>query len=121
MAVPPDDEDCTAEAQRLSSLLLALTRQQGLSIRALEQKAGVGPSVFRKVLSGQVTLQVRHILLICRALGIDWADFFALAYRPDGVTKADDFEQRVLGLLARIGLLPPPGAGRVPAASADDQ
>jgi len=120
VATPPEEEACTAEAQRLNALLLALIRQQRISIRALEQKAGVGPSVFRKVLSGQVTLQLRHILLMCRALDVEWADFFALAYQPDGVTKADDFDKRVLGLLARIGLLPPPGAGRGPAPSDGD-
>ena len=69
-----------AEALRLSRLLALAVKQKEVSVRSLEKKMRVGDSVFSKVLKGRVGLQVRHVLMIADAIGLDWKEFFAVAY-----------------------------------------
>jgi transcriptional regulator with XRE-family HTH domain len=116
----PDEARCKAEGQRLVRLLLAEARSREISIRSLERKVGVGDSVFAKVLSGKVTVQLRHILLMCDGLGLEWGDFFALAY-PEGVEKADEeLDQKIHRYLVRVGLLHEEALAAQAAASADE-
>jgi transcriptional regulator with XRE-family HTH domain len=107
----PDEGRCKAESQRLVRLLLAEARSRDVSIRSLERKVGVGDSVFAKVLSGKVTLQMRHVLLMCDGLGIEWGEFFSLAY-PMAERKADEeLDQKIHRYLIRVGLLADDAAG----------
>jgi transcriptional regulator with XRE-family HTH domain len=70
-------------------------------------RAGVRPSVLYKVLSGKVSPSLRHLLLMCDALGLPWADFYALAAKNGAEEEEPDrFEERVLEVLARRGFLP---------------
>lgn len=112
------------EALRLATLLKSLAKTKGRSIRSLEQQMGVGTSIFHKVLKGEVTLHVRHLLMIADALDIDWAEFFHLAYprRPsvaegtvmedveaaleEGFDEEDpEFDERVKRVLLQLGLI----------------
>jgi transcriptional regulator with XRE-family HTH domain len=117
------------EALRLAGLLKTLAKTQRRSIRSLEQQMGVGTSIFHKVLKGEVTLQVRHLLMIADALEIGWAEFFHLAYpRSSAAAASEDsllgdlnralgepavkrgdsdaeFEERVKRVLIHLGLL----------------
>ena len=70
----------TEEALRLAGMLKTLAKSKRRSVRSIEQQMGVGTSIFHKVLKGDVTLHVRHVLMIADALGIDWAEFFHMAY-----------------------------------------
>lgn len=119
MNTVPDEGRCKAECQRLVRLLLAEARSRDVSIRSLERKVGVGDSVFAKVLSGKVTLQMRHVLLMCDGLGIEWGEFFSQAY-PMTERKADqELDQKIHRYLVRVGLLADdPAAER--ASSADE-
>ena len=104
----PDEARCKAETQRLAALLVSLAGSKKISMRALEKKVGVGDSVFAKVVSGKVTLQMRHILLMCDGLGVEWGDFFAQAY-PKHFAKVAEVEEqkRFRSYLIKVGLLPP--------------
>jgi transcriptional regulator with XRE-family HTH domain len=116
----PDEGRCKAEGQRLVRLLLAEARSREISIRSLERKVGVGDSVFAKVLSGKVTVQLRHILLMCDGLGLEWKDFFALAY-PPGAEKADEeLDHKIHRYLIRVGLLHEEAEAEAQAVSADE-
>jgi transcriptional regulator with XRE-family HTH domain len=118
----------TEESLRLAGMLKTLAKSKRRSIRSLEQQMGVGTSIFHKVLKGEVTLQVRHLLMIADALEIEWAEFFHMAYpRSSAGVRSDDsligdlnralgepiedeipdaaFEERVKRVLFRIGLL----------------
>jgi hypothetical protein len=121
----------TVEALRLAGMLKTLAKSKRRSIRSLEQQMGVGTSIFHKVLKGDVTLQLRHLLMIADALEIDWAELFHLAYpRPsaapaasgdsllgdlnralgepveDGNSDSDAaFEERVRQVLLHLGVL----------------
>lgn len=101
------------EAQRLAAILREEIRSQGVSIRSLEQKMGVGNSVYQKVLCGKITMTLGHLLQIADALGLEWLELFRRAYlgsvslvaapAPAGV---DELEAKVLEILHRHGVLP---------------
>ena len=101
----PDEAPYKAESQRLLRLLRLEARLKGISVRSLEKAAGVGDSVFAKVLSGKVILQMRHVLLMCDGLGLDWEEFFAKAYPPDGKKADAELDQKIHRYLVRVGLL----------------
>jgi transcriptional regulator with XRE-family HTH domain len=103
----PDEERCKAETQRLVRLLLSIAKAKDVSIRSLEKKVRVGDSVFAKVLSGKVTLQMRHVFLMCDGLGLEWAEFFALAYAKEG-DPDQELDQKIHRYLVRVGLLAEP-------------
>ncbi len=101
------------ETQRLAVILRDEIRSQGVSIRSLEQKMGVGNSVYQKVLCGKITMTVGHLLQIADALGLEWLDLFRRAYLgpvPPAETPAgagvDELEAKVLEILQRHGVLP---------------
>lgn len=106
----------TAEAERFAQVLSFLVKEKHASVRSLEQRMGVGDSVFSKVLKSKVTLQVRHVLMICDAIGIEWSDFFAKAYGLAGqekivFTEDQKLEAKVrsilIDLLIEFRILPP--------------
>src|SRR3954452_13801294 len=93
----------TEETLRLAGMLKTLAKSKRRSIRSIEQQMGVGTSIFHKVLRGDVTLHVRHVLMIAEALEIDWAEFFHMAYprasaapAASGASLLDDIN-RALG------------------------
>lgn len=101
------------EAQRLAAILRDEIRSQGVSIRSLEQKMGVGNSVYQKVLCGKITMTVGHLLQIADALGLEWLELFRRAYlgpvppaETSAAAGADELEARVLEILHRHGVLP---------------
>src|SRR6185295_10987871 len=100
------------EALRLAVMLRREARSQGASIRSLEQKMGVGNSVYQKVLGGKITMTLGHLLQIADALGLEWPELFRMAYLsvPQSVEVApaepEDFDERVMDVLRRHGLLP---------------
>ena len=105
------------ETTRLASLLREEIRRQGVSIRSLEQKMGVGNSIFQKVLTGRIKMTLEHLLEITDALGLDWPAFFRLAYpsSPEGepAKTVDELEEKILAVLRRYGVVPqhPPESG----------
>ena len=119
MSDSKDRDPFSVETSRLVEALARRVRESRVSIRSLEKKMGVGESVFSKILKGKITLQMRHVLMICTALEIDWKDFFADVYGLGGskepavpadteklVTEAE-LDRRVIRLLLRFKLIEP--------------
>ena len=48
------------EASRLTAILRAELQNKGVSIRSLEQKMGVGNSVYQKLLGGKITVTLAN-------------------------------------------------------------
>jgi len=100
------------EALRLAGLLRDELREKGVSIRSLEQKMGVGSSVYQKALKGRVTMTLDTLLQIADALDLEWPELFRKAYPESArepVTTAampDELEGKVLDILRRHGVLP---------------
>jgi len=112
MADELDEERYAAECRRLVEKLQDLAQGRRMSIRSLEKSMGVSDSLFNKVLKGKITLQFRHVLMICDALGVDWRDFFAEVYglKPGPARETD--QEKIL-FLVRIGVLSPERAARL--------
>lgn len=93
------------EIERVVRLLHQAAKSRGVSIRSMEKEAGVGDSVFQKVLVGKVSPSLRHILMMCDAMGLSWQEFFAEAYAPPPSAEPS-FDDRVRAILYSEGLLP---------------
>lgn len=104
---PQDEARYQAEEKRLVSLVAKLAKSRGASIRSLEAKAGVGASVFSKVMSGKVAPSIRHFLRMCDALGVSWAELYRLAYMGEDETNVSpELREQVVAVLKLEGLLP---------------
>jgi transcriptional regulator with XRE-family HTH domain len=100
------------EASRLTAILRAELQNKGVSIRSLEQKMGVGNSVYQKLLGGKITVTLAHLLQIADALDLDWQELFRRAYFPASEAAgaaappaAEEFDQKVMDVLRRHGLI----------------
>lgn len=78
---------------------------------------GVGNSVYQKVLNGKITMTLSHLLQIADALDLEWTELFRMAYLPAPqpveapVAESEDFDQKVMDVLRRHGLLAELAAG----------
>jgi transcriptional regulator with XRE-family HTH domain len=96
---------------RLAGLLRDTIRDQGVSIRSLEIKMGVGNSVFQKALKGRTGMTIDTLLQIADALDLEWSELFRRAYlgvAPKPPSDEDELDRRVLALLRRYGVIPEP-------------
>ena len=113
----------TREARRLAERLALLIRASGRSLRSLEQELGLSSSMLSKMLNGTMRLQMAHVFMILRALGVGPGIFFRWAYPAEPRTSPlldkvraseesllhrppegdpDDFEARVEKISRRV-------------------
>jgi transcriptional regulator with XRE-family HTH domain len=69
-----------AEVQRLINILRTAMRILGVTNREVERRIGMSPSYLTRVFSGGIELKVEHLLQISKAIGLEPAEFFHLAY-----------------------------------------
>lgn len=106
MIDPEREARYTAESIRLLEKLDFLAKRRGISIRSMEKALGVGYGVFNKILRGKITLQFRHILMLCEALEIDWKEFLADFLGLDASPPSERKREQILTLV-EVGLLTP--------------
>jgi transcriptional regulator with XRE-family HTH domain len=86
-----DDERYDEEVRRLAQVLSTVVNVVGRTRQSVEQELGLSSGYMSKILGGTVDLRARHILAISEAVGMDPANFFALAYprqeRQDSETR----------------------------------
>ncbi|HEX6901596.1 MAG TPA: helix-turn-helix transcriptional regulator [Thermoanaerobaculia bacterium] len=68
------------EVERLIKILRTAMRVLGVTNREIERKLGQSPSYLSRVFSGGIELKAEHLILIPRAMGLEPAEFFQLAY-----------------------------------------
>lgn len=68
------------EVKRLITILKTAMRVLGVTNREVERKLGQSPSYLSRVFSGGIELKAEHLILIPRAMGMEPAEFFQLAY-----------------------------------------
>jgi transcriptional regulator with XRE-family HTH domain len=68
------------ETQRLLNLLKVSLKILGITNREIARRLEMSPSYVSKLLSGASELRLDHVVRICRAAGIEPAEFFSLAY-----------------------------------------
>ncbi|HEX4964612.1 MAG TPA: helix-turn-helix transcriptional regulator [Thermoanaerobaculia bacterium] len=68
------------ETDRLVNLLKVSLKILGITNREVARRLEMSPSYISKLLSGASELRLDHVVRICRAAGVEPAEFFALAY-----------------------------------------
>ena len=68
------------EVDRLMNVLRTAIRLLGLTNREIERRLQMTPSYLSRLFGGAIELKVEHVIAIARAIGIEPAEFFALAY-----------------------------------------
>jgi len=78
------------EVERLMNVLRTAIRLLGLSNREIERRLSLTPSYLSRLFGGYIELKVEHVLAIARAIGLQPAEFFELAYprRSDSPSEA---------------------------------
>jgi transcriptional regulator with XRE-family HTH domain len=69
-----------AEVQRLISILRTAMRILGVTNREVERRLGMSPSYLTRLFSGGIELKAEHLIEIPKAIGLEPAEFFQLAY-----------------------------------------
>lgn len=85
----PDNPE-QVEVERILTVLRTAIRLLGLTNREIERRLGLTPSYLGRLFGGSIELKVEHVLAISRAIGLEPAEFFELAYprRPDPPTDS---------------------------------
>ena len=80
---------------------------------------GLSPSYVSKLFSGASELRLDHIIRVCRAISLEPAEFFSLAYprQPAGSSKAAAALRELLGSVQ----LPPAPPPRTPSPIDEEQ
>ncbi|HEX7181212.1 MAG TPA: helix-turn-helix transcriptional regulator [Thermoanaerobaculia bacterium] len=103
------------EVKRLLEMVRTLMRLLGYRNRDVERKMGVSPSYLTRVFRGDVEIRLDLVLLMVKAIGLEYAEFFALAY-PEGSTPpspaAKEIEFLLEGLRPARLRSPSPGEPR---------
>jgi transcriptional regulator with XRE-family HTH domain len=78
------------EVERLMTVLRTASRLLGLTNREIERRLGLSPSYLSRLFGGYIELKMEHVLAIARAIGLQPAEFFELAYprRADSPSEA---------------------------------
>lgn len=103
-----------AEVQRLISLLRTAMRILGVTNREVERKLGLSPSYLSRLFSGGIEFKAEHLIQIPKAMGMEPAEFFHLAY-PRPVQSSSRAAEQLRQIIREFQ---PPPAPKDPAAGA---
>jgi transcriptional regulator with XRE-family HTH domain len=95
------------QVENLTRLLGGLIRVSGQTRQMVERRLGWSGGYLSRLLSGDIDLKVRHVLLICEALAVEPGEFFRMAYagpyRPAPSPPAnEELDRRIRASLAKI-------------------
>ncbi len=107
-----------AEVQRLINLLRTAMRILSVTNREVERKLGLSPSYLSRLFSGGIELKAEHLIQIPRAMGMEPAEFFHLAY-PRSPKASSGAVQQLREILSEFQ--PPPAPREPPAAFTTEQ
>lgn len=101
------------EIARIAAALRTAIRLSGISHRQVERELGLSTGYLTRILAGQVELRVRHVLDVCRVIGLSPDRFFGALFPLQG--GSDSMSRLERGLAQ---LHPPPGRPAPPMAEA---
>lgn len=106
------------EVQRLITILRTTMRILGVTNRDIERKLGLSPSYLSRLYSGGIELKAEHLIHIPRAMGLEPAEFFHLAY-PRRSQPGSRAAEQLREVLRELG--PPPSQESAGGAFTDEQ
>jgi transcriptional regulator with XRE-family HTH domain len=68
------------EIARIAAALRTAIRLSGISHRQVERELGLSTGYLTRILAGQVELRVRHVLDVCRVIGLSPDRFFSALF-----------------------------------------
>ena len=92
------------EIARIAAALRTAIRLSGISHRQVERELGLSTGYLTRILAGQVELRVRHVLDVCRVIGLPPDRFFGALFP---LQNGPDSMSRLERGLAQLH--PPPG------------
>jgi transcriptional regulator with XRE-family HTH domain len=95
------------ETERLVNLLKLCLRILGITNREVARRLEISPSYISKLFSGSSELRLDHVIRVCKAAGLEPAEFFSLAY-PRQPYSASPAATRLRELLQTIQITAPP-------------
>ncbi|HEV8583015.1 MAG TPA: helix-turn-helix transcriptional regulator [Thermoanaerobaculia bacterium] len=95
------------ETQRLINLIKVTLRLLGVTNREVARRMGLSPSYISKLFSGASELRLDHVIRICRAVSLEPAEFFSLAY-PRQAAGSSVAASTLRDLIGSVQLPPPP-------------
>ena len=102
------------EIVRIAAALRTAIRLSGISHRQVERELGLSTGYLTRILAGQVELRVRHVLDVCRVIGLSPDRFFGALFPPqEGPESMTRLERGLAQLhppLERPASPPPPPA-----------
>jgi transcriptional regulator with XRE-family HTH domain len=97
------------EIVRIAAALRTAIRLSGISHRQVERELGLSTGYLTRILAGQVELRVRHVLDVCRVIGLSPDRFFgALFPLQDGPESMSRLERGLAQLHPAPGRPAPP-------------
>lgn len=93
------------EVQRLITILRTTMRILGVTNRDIERKLDLSPSYLSRLFSGGIELKAEHLVHIPKAMGLEPAEFFHLAY-PRRSQPGSRAAEQLREVLRELG--PPP-------------
>jgi len=106
------------EVQRLITILRTTMRILGVTNRDIERKLGLSPSYLSRLYSGGIELKAEHLINISKAMGLEPAEFFHLAY-PRRSQPGSRAAEQLREVLRELG--PPPTPEPSAGAFTDEQ
>ena len=100
------------ETQRLINVLRVSLRILGVTNREVARRMGISPSYLSKLFSGGSEMRLDHLIRVCRAIGLDPAEFFTLAY-PSPPRSSTVAASRLREMLQHGQPAPPPPPAEV--------
>lgn len=100
------------ETQRLINVLKVCLRILGVTNREVARRMGISPSYLSKLFSGGSDIRLDHVIRICRAIGLEPAEFFSMAYPVRSKTSSAT-AARIQEMLQHGQSPPPPPPAEV--------
>jgi len=112
-----DSQAMLPETEQMLKILRTAVRVLGFTNQELEDKLGVYHGYLGRLFKGAIQLQYEDIVRIARALDMEPAEIFQLAY-PQGPGSATEGAQRLRETLGALQPAPAPSTSAAPPAAA---
>jgi transcriptional regulator with XRE-family HTH domain len=91
------------EVRRFARLLEAAVKLSKMSAQQLDRKLGLAQGTLNRIFNGKIELKLRHIFMVCEALGYQPKRFFELAFDEEPQVGPTSAAEQIHSVLHRLG------------------